>query len=352
MRQCRVRATGLGPLSFVLLAAATAACSDGDPVGPVPGSPGALTVDATTDWAFVSLGENATELQVSDPTSSAAWHLAFRTTGVMLNGGAAGPGGVEGYCLCQNENATDQQLLDMTPQSEQSLFDIVTPADIPADADAWESDALAPAIDGWWNYDMATHTVTPASDRTWVVRTAEGTAYAKLRVVEIENATQQHAGSVTLEFAVQPATGEPYGDPQTLTVDLSSGPAYVDLMEGGVSDAADWDIQFEGYTIRLNGGVSGSGEAVATEAETDFDSVPDAGEIDSRAFATDSFGGVFEAHPWYRYDIEGNHQVWPNYNVYLIRVGEEVYKVQLTGYYNPTDGEARHITFRYALLTD
>jgi hypothetical protein len=336
----------------LLLASALTACGDESPSGPVDESFASFTVDADADWAFVDLDDTARLVEVSDPASAANWDLAFFTTGVMLNGGAAGPGQVQGYCLCQNENATDDQVIAMTTDSELAAFEAVSAAHVPADEDAWVSDEIAPAIDGWWSYDMTTHTVTPASDRVWIVRTAEGTAFAKLRVTGVANGTQQSAGDVTLEFAVQPAAGEPYGATRSLTVSVGAAPVYVDLVDGVVSDGADWDLRLEGYDIRLNGGVSGSGNGAAALSDTSFEEVPDAGAIDSRAFASDQFGGVFEAKPWYRYNLEGNHQIWPTYNVYLIRTGGEVYKIQVTSYYRASDGEDRHVSFRYAPLSD
>ena len=74
------------------------------------------------------------------------------------------------------------------------------------------------------------------------------------------------------------------------------------------------------------------------------------GYASAQVFAEDDFGGVFAEHPWYRYNLEGNHQIWPTYQVYLIRKGADVYKVQLTGYYERNTGDARHISFRYAKL--
>src|SRR5690606_22196526 len=135
----------------LLLAATVLACSDdGGPSGPTDEPFGTLTVDATTGWAYVDLAATASQVQPSDPASSTAWEIAFFASGVMLNGGAAGTGEVEGYCLCQNENATDDQVLAMTAASEAAAFEAVTAAHIPSDDSAWQSDVLAPAIDGWW----------------------------------------------------------------------------------------------------------------------------------------------------------------------------------------------------------
>src|SRR5690606_9583745 len=118
-----------------------------------------LTVDASQGWAYVAFdGDTAEVVQVSDAAASTAWDMAFQATSVMLNGGAAGPAGVVGYCVCQNANATDAEVVAMTPESELADFEAVTASQIPTDASAWESDALAPAISGWYAYDFATHT--------------------------------------------------------------------------------------------------------------------------------------------------------------------------------------------------
>lgn len=341
-------------LGILLLAAGLAACDDdGDPVGPINPDEGVLTVDATEDWAFVRLGETATEVSVSDPSTSEAWDLGFFATGVMLNGGGAGPGDVEGFCLCQNADATPDEIARMTADTELAAFEAASLADAPTDDRDWQSDALVPAIDGWWTYDITTHTVTPVTDNSWVVRTAEGEKHAKLRVAAMENGSQRNAGQVTFEFAIQDAAGEPYGATQSVTVDVSNGPAYLDLLTARVSDENDWDLRVEGYEIRLNSGVSGSGNAGAVDAMAPFDETPvyDPVEMPPRIFVSDAFGGVFDENPWYHYDF-ATHQIWANYNVYLIRKGDDTYKVQILSYNHPTDGRDRFITFRYERLAD
>jgi hypothetical protein len=157
----------------------------------------------------------------------------------------------------------------------------------------------------------------------------------------------------------------------SITVDASAGWAAVRFgdpaVQVAVSDLASsdaWDIAFNATSVMLNGGDAGPGEvsgycvcqnaAATDEALTnmtpaselaDFLSVTSA-QVPSDA---DAFGEVFAASKWYRYNLEGEHQIWPTYDVYLIRRGGVVYKVQITGYYSAT-GAARHITFRYAPL--
>ena len=325
------------------------ACDGDDPLGPGNEGPtyDSLTVDASTDWALVALGDPATTVSAADATTSDAWHLGFFATAVMLNGGAAGPGDVEGYCLCQQGDPSDADVMAMTAESELDDFLNVTATDVPADED-WVSDALDPAISGWYSYDPMTHVVSAAPENVWYVRTASGTAYAKLHVTDIQNAAMAHAGQVTFEFAVQQSAGAAFDPTETITLDASAGAVYLDLETATEVDAsAEWDIMLDGYDVRVNGGVSGSGQAGAGLSGQAFGDITDVSAAPAAAFAGDAYGGAFAADEWYRYNLDGMHQIWPTYQVFLVRTGGVTYKVQLTGYYGPT-GDARQITFRYA----
>lgn len=302
---------GARPLLLLGLALAASACSDADPAAPEEPTIATLTVDAAQDWALVTFdGDEARTVTVAEPATSQSWDLGFFATSVMLNGGAAGPVGVVGHCLCQNAAATDEEVTGLTADGELAAFEAVTATDIPADGDAWTSDALAPAIDGWYSYNPTTHVVSAAPENVWRVRTASGEAFAKLHVTDIADPTQAHAGRVTLEFAVQSSAGEAFRATETATVDLSSGPVYFDLETAAVTDAsAAWDLLLNGYTIQVNGGVSGSGSAGALLSGETFDSVTDASDLSASLYHGDAFGGVFDEHPWYRYNIQGNHQI-------------------------------------------
>lgn len=339
--------------AFLLLAAGLAAGCEDPGTGPeVREEVRTLTVDASKGWAVVDLDTEARTVQVADASTSAAWDIAMNATSVMLNGGAAGPGGVVGHCLCQNASATNDQVGAMTPEGQLAAFEAVTAAQVPAADSLWTAEKLTPAISGWWAYDATTHAVSAVPARVWKIRAAEDApVYAKFHVLRVEGAGRTHAGRVTFEYAVQPAAGAPMGDVRTATVDLSSGGrVHFDFARGEVSTAADWDIAFEGYDIRVNTGVSGSGKAGAVLVNGAFATITTASDLTAGHYRGDTFGGVFAAHRWYRYNIRGNdHQVWPTYDVYLVKRGNEVFKVQLTGYYGAT-GDSRQITFRYARL--
>ena len=336
-------------LLLAVLAAATAAC-EGVSTGTPPPVEGSVTLNASSGWAFADLDAASPAIAVGDPRAGTEWDLAVFATSVMLNGGAAGPAGIEGYCLCQNASATNAQVQAMTPASQLAAFQAVTAADAPADAEAWTSDALAPAIAGWYAYDAATHQVSAAPDAVFYVRTAEGDAWARLHVTALAGATRTHAGTVTLEWSLQTEADGAMGPTRTLDVDVSGGRAYVDLVRGEPSTAADWDLALEGWDIRVNGGVSGSGQAGALAAGVPFAQAANPSGVPAQTYRGDAYGGVFDEHRWYRYNLTGSdHQVWPNFNVYLLRRGDALYKVQVTGYYGPA-GEPRHVSVRYARL--
>lgn len=340
--------------SFVALAAVLAACSSSDSTAPVtPPVTAQLTVDATSTYAYVKLGTPAQVVTVADPATSSAWDLGFFATNVIVNGGAVGPGGVTAYCVCQNANVADAALKDLTADSQLAAFEAVGATAIPADA-SFSSDELTPAISGWFSGAAgAAAAAVPA--RTWLLR--KGTAavtLGKFRVTGLANASAANAGQVTFEYALQPAAGAEFAAAKSVTVDLRNGPVYYDLAAGAVTSATgSWDLQFSGWDIRANGGVSGSGSVSAlVDNSTPFAQISAAyaGTAPPNVFKRDAYAGVFVSQPWYRYNITGtDNQIWPTYNVYLVKRGAEVYKVQLTGYYNAT-GTARQIGVRYARL--
>jgi hypothetical protein len=319
-------------------------CARDEITAPAELATGEVTVNATS-WAYLSLAEGRV-VTPADPLASGAWDVAFSATSVMLNGGQAGPGGVTGYCLCQNAAAspTADQLLAMTAASELADFAAVGPGAVPA-ASAFVADALTPAVAGW--HTGAGSAAAAATDRAWLVRLRDDAAYAVVRVAAIQGPSAASPGRVTLEYRLQPTAASALGAVRTLDVDVpTGGTARVDLIGGATTTSATaWDLRFDGWTVRLNGGASGSGRVAAAIAEAPFASVTTAVTA-TQAYRTDVYAGVFAQRPWFRYNLTGDHRVTPTFDVYLVRRGSAVYKVQLTGYYGPA-GEARRIGVRY-----
>jgi len=226
----------------------------------------------------------------------------------------------------------------------------VTRAALPSAATAWVSDALIPALDGWWSYDSSTRRVSANPTVNWVVRTVGG-RWAKIRIVRLEGSTQSHAGRVTLEVALQTQAGGPLAATRTITLDASGGPVTLDL-ESEATGGARWDLRLEGYTLRVNGGVTGSGGTGVVRTNQAWEAITDPSSIPASVFRGDTFGGVFNGAPatrWFRYNLQGNNQIWPTYHVYLVRRGSVVHRVQIIDYYG-ADGRSRQVTVRSAPL--
>jgi hypothetical protein len=339
--------------SIGFIAFAVAACSD-ETTGPDGGArPDSLGVDVFANWAYVSLFDGTPRLvSVADAANSSAWDIGFFATAVTVNGGAAGPAGVLGYCVCQNGALSDAQVGALRASDGLSAFEAVGVSAIPTADSLWRSDALAPAIAGWWRYNSTTREVSAVPDTSYLVRASDGQSFAKFRVVQIANATQSTAGRVTFEYALQAAKGAAMGAVQSASIDVpATSRVHFDL-NSGTQIETGWDLAFQGYNIQVNGGVSGNGSAGAIASGTPFGNITDASAPPASVYRADAFGGVFQGRKWYRYNITGaDNQIWPTYDVYLIKRGSAVYKVQLINYYNAS-GRERFITFRYAKLTD
>lgn len=314
-----------------------AACADSvtEPPAPVEGT---LSVDASAGWTYVNLESGATVSPSPSPRESSGWDVAFFATSISLNGGAAGPGGVSGACLCQNASASDAEVLAMTDAGEKADFDAVATVSTAA---TFAPDVLVPAVSGWYGGVGAAALADPA--KVFLVRLSNGTSFAKVHVTSIQGASAASAGSVTLEYAVQATSADAFGPTKTITLgSTSSADLKADAL---ITTGTAWDVRLDGWNLTLNGGVTGSGGAAAAAGTESFAATTTAVTA-PQAYRTDAFGGVFTSSPWYRYNIAGDNRISPTFNVYLIRRGTSVYKLQIVNYYSTT-GEARHITFRY-----
>lgn len=151
----------------------------------------------TGEFTFFSLRENRIVPRADSAT--AEWDLAFRTTGILTNGGTSGPG--DGGALIIN--------LPFEEVRE-------APADSELRVDA-EGDPAIPGIPGvgWYNYNQQTHIITPIPGRTIVVRTADG-RYAKLRILSYYKDAPEEIGDAepryyTFEYVFQPDGSRTFG---------------------------------------------------------------------------------------------------------------------------------------------
>jgi hypothetical protein len=323
------------------------------PAGPTQ----SITVNAATSFVYLTLGDTARVTTVADPAASTAWDVGVFAFNTVINSGAGGPGETRGVCLCAPEPSV-ARLQQMSAQSEAARFDSVTTARVP-DAAQFRGDSLVPGVDGWFNGAPGPQ-ATARSTRTFLV--VDGTAapiYTKLRITSLTNPTAAGPGTMTIEWASQstPFTS-PFGATRTATLTVGAQPLYLDLTSGTtVAVSGRWQLQFRGWSIRANSGVSGPGTvSIARLDNVEFAGLtaPQALAVPRGQFVRDNQVGPFSTNgfigsPW-RYNILGNdNQVWPTFDVYLVRRGSSVWKVQFTSYYG-AGAQERQVTIRYARL--
>ena len=106
---------------------------------------------------------------------------------------------------------------------------------------------------------------------------------------------------------------------------------------------ASWDLAFNRYHGKANGGVSGVGDvAVATLEGADFDAVTTA-----PAAGYTSDGDELALGGWYAYDMT-THALHPADVVYVVRaVTGDYFKLKFTSYYDASSASG-FPTFRWA----
>lgn len=289
--------------------------ADGGADGGMP-PPGAITIDATsrTDWTYYRVGEGV--VTVVDTATSTAWDLAFRRTAIQTNSGSSGPG------LGGARSLGAIPFADVTSTDTVAFVrDEITPPAMPGGVESSGS----PVLSDWFDYDVATHTVSPMP-LTYAVRTATG-GYAKLRI------SSWVGGVFTLEIEAIDAAPEEH----VIEVDASATDAwaYVDLDQVAgitVTDASadeTWDLGFMRTNVRTSSGPSGPGRGGALDLMTTAPLTV----LPIDGYTTDSAvplpgppgSGSFDGSPvlsaWYDYD-PGTHVVSPRATTFALRLSD------------------------------
>jgi len=301
------------------------------------------------------------------------WHVAFNRNAAMLNSGASGTGNVGGALgdaqagFYKASGEPDLNVfLNTSPDAELSHLKETFPA--PA---KWSADALVSAFGkSWYDYDLQNHAVTQADNIGYLVRSAEGDSYARMRIKSLHFGAS--AQTFELEFKVQPNTSQQFA-PQIITfgqpAGYTSGSVCFDFDADATVDCATselWDVMigFAGREVflRTNSGPSGPGQGGAvgpfdwnelknyTSATTDT-----SGQSLKPAYVPDTTGGTFTDNLWYEYNLQGAHKLWPNYRVYLINTDTKtesapVYALQIISYYGE-DGSSGQPVVRWKPIT-
>ncbi len=130
-----------------------------------------------------------------------------------------------------------------------------------------------------------------------------------------------------------------------------------------------WDIKFDNQarSVKLwsNSGDSGAGlggvfgliDWSDLSRYSNATQDPDTKRDITMHYNEDRSGGIFDAQPWFEYNLKGNHQLYPNNRVYLVTtdnssamtdssVQQPIYAMQITNYYNDA-GTSGYPTLRW-----
>ncbi len=339
---------------LLLLPALVLAACEGDSGGP-PDSPqtGELTLNASSQTGFAYLRfEGDSAVAVGSPASDAEWDLAFRRYTVRLNGGVGGGKGVVGFNLANNANADTAEILGFTAANQLPAFTTITAADIPGDA-SFTSEGLGPDFASWFRFDPISNGLVANPQAAWKLQRAGAGGYALVRVARIV-ATQTTLDSVTFEWRLADQNGD-LGSAMQLTVGTTGGLNAVDLGTGTAVAATGcgWDVSAEvTFLVSVSGGCgTGTFPLDASESFTTVtraDDAPEYGAFLARVSGPIPSSFSVATAP-FLYDLAGDQRLSPTFNIYLIKIGTAVYKIQLTGYYSAT-GASGYPTVRYARI--
>lgn len=313
-------------------------------------SEGTLLIAATsaTDFVYVSLEDDGRIVQVANPATSTEWDIAFRRYLVKVNGGVGGPGDVAAASVGPNTNKTAEQIAALTPANAVTAFSGITAANIPT-ATFQEDGVFEDEMGRWFQINTQTGTPIANPGAAWKLREADGDGFSLIRVSAIE-LDGDVLEALTLQYRRQ-AVGGTLGDITPLQVTVGETPTYVDLSTGAVvsGTGCDWDLAIHSeLEIEVNAECDAGTFPLDTEnfnTLTRADDAPEYGPFLS-VIAGAIPNSIDDASGLFWYNLQGGNRLWPTYNVFLIRKGEDVYKIQVTDYYSAT-GASGHITLRF-----
>jgi hypothetical protein len=296
-------------------------------------------------------------LTEEEAASDTQWDIGFKRTSVFLNTHQETP--VSLYFTGNNAdffddegNAIADSFLNATVDSELDDYLAVTTGDIPEDAD-FSTDSETQVIGStFYNYDSTTHVVSAADDVYYIVSSDDN--YTKFNVTDI--VTEGYGlGEISLNVMHQSVLDgqTEFAEAITVTANLvgCTEPVYIDfdLQQAVTADDA-WDI-----TIPCSEGTGEFAINLADDAlvlRTDADTYTG---VDEAAAAYYGFSSetvseyAIAENNWYYYDST-THLLYSQFGVYLIKVGETVFKMQITSYYDE-EGTSGSYSFRSDALS-
>lgn len=339
--------------TVVLLAACE---SDAAPTGP-GGSTGGGTINEIVTSSPINATSTDTLVAFNLATNSVVprsgdWDILVRRYVIRVNGtatGGAASKNVTAYAMNNNRARTDAEVLAFTPANTLAAFDAVRASAIPADS-AFKADRLE---ENTYAYLILGGTPRPALTNYWKVKTSTG-GYAVVRATALTFTAQNALASITLESRLQ--TGSTLGAVQTLTVPFAGAVRNVSLVSNAAvpANGCNWDLAIDPSTFEVttnaacNVGTYPGGSAPTFANATTASDAPQYARFLSELSGPIPNSFTDLGAP-FRYDLAGDRRLNPAYNIYLVKVGTRVYKMQVINYYNES-GASGYLTIRSARI--
>lgn len=336
-----------------LLTAALLAACESDSSGPSRNTTGEMQINASSATAFTyfSLADHGV-VTVPSPYTSTAWDLGFRRFGVKLNSGVAGTKGVLGYNLANNAGADTAALLSFTPENQLAAFNAVGEADIPDDG-SFAAEGLGPDFSSWFRFDPVANGLVANPQAAWKLRRSASAQYALIRVKRIV-ASDVALDSVVFEYRLQ-AQGGMLGAIDSIAVDAGTATAGANLSTDGAVDTTGcgWDVKATSdFQVLVNAACGAA--TFPLDAAEDFSALTVADDAPEYGLFLSLISGPVpnsfsDQHAPFLYNLAGDNRLTPTFNIYLLKLGTSVYKMQLIGYYNGS-GQSGYPVIRYAKI--
>lgn len=336
------------PFLALVMIIAIVGCSDKKTTNPNPPASSSVTVWDSSGGYWLSIVDGSflasykyfsfttkdtvsiTDTQALTDTS---WDIAFRRTVVKSNSGISGMKGVRVANLARAHSPDSINFNGVTDTTGIMGRD-------------WISDYYDYAVGDWYTYDQMHHTIN-LTNYVYTLKDAEG-KYVKFTVGGLYGGGMPpNMGNIVIRYVYAASGTDISGIGVTDTVMVGADTAYFDFSAGervtpaDPQNSLDWDFAIAAYDIHLNSSIFGSGQAAAylntdslDNPRTDFEGITVA-ETQPTAYSQDVAGSAFTE--WYNYD-ENTHTLTSKGHVYLVRIGANIYKMQISSYYANVNG--------------
>lgn len=320
-----------------------------------------------TYYTLEGLAASATNtLDIKDQTSK-DWDIAFQRNNIIINDGIYGKGDIKVAINEQGKNdfynddgsANKAKFYALNPLMAANFFDKANANGVSFKGkESGASTGITHRGDkGWYSYDHRSHKPTIHDKNYFVVKGTAKDEYGRLRAT---NYTYVKGTPSVYSFSLSQykpgATNSTGSWAQAATIDITFGktPQCYDFSNADASKLVNctsdkWDITFvkDGRFSRiyLNSAVQGGGDvqALGPFKEQETNRNPSNRKYGWRS---DGAGNDFSKFPFFEYSLKGQHKMWPNCRVYLLKKNNSTYKFQVLSYYKLSNGKSGYPTIK------